>query len=644
MQLLRLEVEQLKRMGAISSPSSAKSPALLRPHLNESFPNLLTEDPFYTKILPTLLPPDFKPQGILRTAIIAKPDHLHPFNAWSHVSDWRSQCSVTLAANHFGYYETLAPDMAIKMEERPIPGSERTEFWIHLRDQVYWAPLSPLMFQNQVTLAPHFFASHQVTAEDFLFYFQAIMNPWVQQAGAVALRNYLQDIEEVRVIDPLTLVVRWKTEKVEEPDGKKIEKVKYVAKSLTGSLRPLASFVYKYFADGTKILEDDAQSAAYLTNSTWAQNFNEHWAKNVIVSCGPWLFESFTDRQITFQRNPSFYEPLAALNQTMETYFMTSPEALFDTFKAGKIDTYVLRPDQLPEWENFKKTNQYKMQVARGESVNRLDFMNRSYTYIGWNEARPLFKSAKVRQALTMGIDRQRIIAQTLNGLGVEINGPFLYTSKAYDHSISPWPYDPQRARHLLQEEGWVDHRGTGTLDKKIDGSWVPFSFSLKYFVKSPTAQSLAEYVQLALKELQIACTLKGVDLADLSATFDDKNFDSLLMAWTSGSPPEEPRQLWHSAGAKEKGSSNAIGFAHSEADALIEQLDYTYNPEERQKLYHRFDKIIHDEAPYTFLYTPKEVFLYREKVHNVWIPSERPDLLPGATMTEPQPSIFWVP
>jgi peptide/nickel transport system substrate-binding protein len=114
-------------------------------------------------------------------------------------------------------------------------------------------------------------------------------------------------------------------------------------------------------------------------------------------------------------------------------------------------------------------------------------------------------------------------------------------------------------------------------------------------------------------------------------------------MGWALGTPPENPRQLWHSMGAKQKGSSNAVGFANAEADSIIEALDYEYEAEDRARLYHRFHEILHEEQPYTFLYTPKSVFLYRDYVQNVFIPAERQDLIPGASWAEPASEVFWL-
>jgi peptide/nickel transport system substrate-binding protein len=131
--------------------------------------------------------------------------------------------------------------------------------------------------------------------------------------------------------------------------------------------------------------------------------------------------------------------------------------------------------------------------------------------------------------------------------------------------------------------------------------------------------------------------------MADLSQSLDDKNFDAITLFWGQGAPPEDPRQLWYSTGAKEKGSSNTIGFANKEADEIIDQLDYEYDQEKRISLYHRFDAIMHEEQPYTFLYSPKTIMLYREYLQNVFIPSERQDLVPGANINVPDPSIFWI-
>lgn len=623
--------------------SQQQSGRNIRPQMDPSLPNLLKEDPFYSETLPRLLGAGFKAHGTFQSATIGKPDNLHPFNNWSHINAWRGMCGLSIARMEFGKHETFAPNMAVKIESRTRKDVNVPEFWVHLRDNVYWEPLSEKMFSNKVKLAPQFLRRQKVTAHDYKFFFDAVMNPHVQMPGAVSLRNYIGDIEEIEVIDDLTLVVRWNARDVLEDDGKVVPKIKYIAKMWTGALSPLPGYIYKYFADGTKIIEDDSEPDTYRINSVWAQNFSEHWGKNIIPSCGAWIFEEMTDRQIRFRRNPNHFFPYDNLVEGSIYEFKNSTENIWQEFKSNHIDTHVLLPDQLIELDDFLASELYKKQADEGNAIKKIEYNENAYFYIGWNMAKPYFKSKRVRHAMTMAIDRNRIIKQYLNGMGKQLTGPFSPVSSAYDKSIEPWPFDPQQSREILEEEGWYDSDGDGIIDKVIDGQRIPFEFNLTYFVKNPTTKSICEYVATAMKEIGIKCLLNGVDIADLSAKFDDKGFDALCMGWGLGSPPEDPRQLWHSEGAKEPGSSNAVGFANPEADQIIEKLAFEDDAEKRVLLYHRFHKIIYEEQPYTFIYTPVSLMLYREYIQNVFIPAERQDLIPGADVAQPESSIFWI-
>lgn len=604
--------------------------------------NLLIPDPFYTKTLPKMLGPDFKPHGIRKEAALGRPDNLHPFNNWYHIASWISLCSLSLAGENIGIYETLTPQLALSMELRDT-GDGKPEYWIKLRQNVFWQPLNPRHFSQDLNLAPSFLQKHQVTAHDVKFYFDAVMNPHVEEEQAVSSRNLFNDIEEVRVIDDFTIAVQWKTKKVIDAEGKEVHQLKYLSKSLTASLRPLPRFVYQYFSDGTKIISDDTDPNTYRTNPIWAQNFSHHWANNIIVSCGPWLFDGMTELEIRFKRNPDFYDPYAVLVEAYEVKFRDSLDAMWADFKRGNLDLYSMLPNQLGELDQFLLSAPYQRQAEQGNGISRVDYLSRIYTYIAWNEANPLFQSKKVRQALTMGIDRERIIRQNLNGQGIETTGTFFPLSPSYDPTIKPYPFDLDRARQLLQEEGWFDTDGDGIIDKMIGGKRIPFRFTLTYFVKNPTSKSICDYVATTLKEIGIECTPNGVDIADLSAIFENKNFDALTMAWALGTPPEDPKTLWNSVGAKETGSSNMIGFSNHEVDEIIGQLEYEYDQKKRVELYHRFDKILYDEAPYVFLYTPKTTMVYRDYLQNVFIPADRQDLIPGANVGDPQPNIFWI-
>ena len=117
-----------------------------------------------------MLGDQFKPHGTIKSALITKPENLHPFSQWADVIEWTNMSNVSVANSKFGYYETMTPDMAIKMELRTDEKTGLPEYWIHLRDNVFYQPLAQEYFSEKFLLAPHFFEKHQVTAHDFKFY------------------------------------------------------------------------------------------------------------------------------------------------------------------------------------------------------------------------------------------------------------------------------------------------------------------------------------------------------------------------------------------------------------------------------------------------------------------------------------------
>jgi peptide/nickel transport system substrate-binding protein len=110
---VRSEIQNTMQQTAVSSTSPSPGDHSTLPSVN-----LLSVDPFYAYTLPKLLGPHFKPHGVRKEATIGKPDNLHPFSNWSQVAAWNGMCTVALAGQKIGKYETYTPDMALSMELR----------------------------------------------------------------------------------------------------------------------------------------------------------------------------------------------------------------------------------------------------------------------------------------------------------------------------------------------------------------------------------------------------------------------------------------------------------------------------------------------------------------------------------------------
>lgn len=419
------------------------------------------------------------------------------------------------------------------------------------------------------------------TARDVLFSFQRINDPAVDAAH---LRNYYRDIEKLEVLDDYTLRYHYRI-----PYFRALE-----------------------FCGGIPIVP------AHLFQD--GRDFNQHPIGRSPVGTGPYRFVRWeTGKEIVLERNESYWGERPHLDRIVFKIITDNTVAL-QVLKKGGLDLMGLRPIQ---W--VKQTQSKRFQ----ERFRKLKYYLPSYSYIGWNLRKPLFSDRRVRRAMTMLLDRQTILERLLFGLGTVVTGNFYVNSPDYNKAVRPYPYDPARAVALLKEAGWEDHDGDGVLDK--DGT--PFSFEFLISAGSMFAEQLATILQQNLKEVGIRMSIRKLEWAVFIQKIQSHDFDACTLGW-SLSWESDPYQIWHSSQA-DKGS-NFVGFRNEEADRIIEEARREFDPEKRRALYHRFHEIIHEEQPYTFLFTTEALVAVDRRFENVkvypmgleprewWVPLER--------------------
>ena len=79
-----------------------------------------------------------------------------------------------------------------------------------------------------------------------------------------------------------------------------------------------------------------------------------------------------------------------------------------------------------------------------------------------------------------------------------------------------------------------------------------------------------------------------------------------------------DPYQVWHSSQAEGSNGSNHIGFVNPEADRIIEEIRRTFDVQQRIRLCHQFQQLLHEEQPYTFLLVPEKLQVLSGKLQNV--------------------------
>ena len=469
----------------------------------------------------------------------------------------------------------------------------------------------------------HFQDGKPLTGQDVLFSVKAIKNPWV---NAPFLRVYYQSLVQAELVDDYTLRLVAK-----EPY--------FLNETVLGQVPVLPRHYYD--PDGSMdslsvtelaaIRPGDAAAEASPQGTQarkFAEQFNTNFSRNPMGS-GPYKFHSWqTGQAVVLQRDPHYWgvgkegmdQPYID-QRTMRVF--NNPDAALVALKAGELDTMGLMPIQ-----HLKQTSgaRFDKQFAKHQ------FFTPSYSYIGWNNAHPLFSDMRVRQAMTYLTNRQQMVKTLLFELGEVVNGPIYLFRPEYDKTLVPYPYDPQKALQLLGEAGWKDTDGDGILDKIIDGQKVPFRFEIKFNSGNEIRKSVALTLQDELKKHGIDANVRQLDWTIYLDDVRNHKFEAVILGW--GMPAIEPDeyQVWHSSQAENKGS-NHVSYKNARADALLEEYRRTFDAQKRVELYREFQQILHQEQPYTFLFIQKAILAVDRRFQNVNLYPQRP-----------RPLEWWVP
>ena len=513
----------------------------------------------------------------LVTSMMAESGNLNPIiNNEASVGAFWGMCTDTLAERCYLNPDVFEPKLAEKWEI----SDDKLTYTIHLRKGVLWHdftdPTTHKKYENQ-----------EVTADDFKFYVDIIMNPKIP---CDFMRNYFEDLQDLRVIDRYTFQVIWKRRY-------------WKSEELTLGLNPLPRHFYQF---------DPANPDGFTDNAE---------RNRMIVGCGPWIFESWEKgKEFTFRRNEAYYAPKPYLLRQMSK-IIREPTASLEALRNGEIDRMNLQPEQ---WVDQIKDKAFNDKFAK------FQYPARAFSFIGYNLRRDLFKDKNVRLALTHLVNRDRILKEVYHDLGKIVSGPFYIDSSSYDQGIKPWPFDVDKAKALLAEAGWKDTVGDGVLRK--DGQ--KFEFTYMAVSSSKIGEQIAAIVRDDFAKAGIIVTINPVEWSVFTQRLDERNFDVCQLGWQLDWA-DDPYQIWHSSQADLPRGSNFVGFKNPEADRIIEEARREFDLAKRTEMYHRLHRLLHEEQPYTFLISPDQLIAQDKRFHNakVWQP-----------MNDMYPDSFWVP
>lgn len=356
-----------------------------------------------------------------------------------------------------------------------------------------------------------------------------------------AQKQFFEPIESIETPDPLTAVI-----KLKEPTG---------------------LFVY-HLGWGDAVMIDPK---TVETNKTEP------------VGTGPFKFKSWQrGSRIELVRNEEYWDAGVPKLSQVTFRFIGDAQAQAAALRAGDIDGFpnFTAPELFGE---FEKDSRFKTVV--GVTPRKL--------VAGLNNTKAPLDNVKVRQAMMSAIDRQTVIDGAYSGYGIPIGSHYAPTDPGYIDLTGVLPYDPEKAKSLLEEAGYGDG----------------FSVTMKCPQMTYTTRA-CEVMQAMLAEVGITVNIEPSEFPAkwIDEVFVKHDFEMTIIDHA------EPMDI-----DIYSRPTYYFGYKNPDFNALIEKAAGEADESARSKIYGEAQKILANDVPALYLFDLPRLNIWNAKLEGLW-------------------------
>lgn len=319
-----------------------------------------------------------------------------------------------------------------------------------------------------------------------------------------------------------------------------------------------------------------------LTLGILPQGADPNSTKSTPISVGPYRVVSFkTDESVELEASEYWHHGVPKI-RNLTVRVIPDATTLVLEMRRGTVD---LEINQIP-FENVDEfTNSPKHQVIKKPGS--------VWQYLAFNLKDPVLSKLQVRQAIAHAIDRERIIRDLLRGHGVIADTMFGEGHWARATGLPAYPYDPNRAKQLLDQAGFPDPDGDGPQPR----------FSLSFKTSTDTEANLrAQMIQQMLGEVGIKVEIQTSEFGTFLDDVSKGNFQMYSLSRNGIADPDFYYVIFHSKNIPPEGQNRGY-YASPRVDALIAQGRATFDRNKRREIYSEIQRIVQEDLPYVSLY-----------------------------------------
>lgn len=412
----------------------------------------------------------------------------------------------------------------------------------------------PLTYIAVLRRGVHFHNGHELSADDVAYTYGFMLDPTFLSAK----KGAYQELESVTALDKYTVVFKLKA--------------------------PFPSFPINL--NGLPIIPKGA-----------GPELRDH-----PIGTGPYEFVRYdVDDKIELKAFPDYY---LGRPKNDGLIFKIIPDDVMRGLELRKGTVDIVLNDVAPDIV-YQLEKDPHLQVIESPGVD--------YQYIGVNLRDPILKEVRVRQALAYAIDRRAIVDYLRRGLAAVSAGILPPLSWAYAADSFVFPYDPAKARALLDEAGYRDPDGEGPATR--------MTLTLKT-TSSEFNRLQAALVQQNLHDIGVELDVRTYEFATLYADVQAGNFQLYFLQWTGGSlaDPDILRRAFHSKQIPPAGF-NRGHYSNHEVDRLLDEASSSLDDTRRLALFQQVQRIVARDLPYISLWYKTNFAVAQRTLTGVHIP-----------------------
>ncbi|HLR64615.1 MAG TPA: glutathione ABC transporter substrate-binding protein [Pseudogracilibacillus sp.] len=417
-----------------------------------------------------------------------------------------------------------------------------------------WEEVDETTWDFKLREGVKFHDGEELTAEVVKVNFERLVDERIASPRAFLL----DQVESVEVVDDYT--VRLNLEYAYAPI------LSNLAHNGTGIMSP-------------KIIEEDyAQLASDEENESnddepAAEGDPDGYINQNPVGTGPFVFEEWVPgEKVVLTRNDDYWGDVAKLD-SVEFKVVSEQSA-----RVAELET-----DSSHVADGIGPNNISR--VDGMDNASALQIPSVSLDYVGINVQKEPFDDVRVRQAISMAIDKEEIIEGVYEGVGIPAIGPLAPLVFGFDEDVSGLEYDIDKAKELLAEAGYEDGFTTTI--------WTN---------DSEQRMDTAIVVQSQLDEIGIDVEIEELEWGAYLERTANGDHDMFILGWSTVTSDADYGlyPLFHSSQHGSPGNRSFLD--NEEVDKLLEDARMATDQDERQELYSEVQELLVEEAPMLYL------------------------------------------